>query len=511
VYRTYKSNFIIPIFIWIIFSIVNFNKSVTVDDTFYIEQAKWIAKNPTKPLSGSINWMDKSRPIYNENNPPLFSYTLSFFMFFFGENIAVFHFVTSLFLLGLLFYVYKITKFLTLNSLNFWLIFFISPMLIINQNIMLDIPLNFFLFGSFYFFLKSEETEFYAYFGSIFLGFAFLTKYSALAFWIIPFLYFIKTKKTVYIKTLLIILCVMIFWFTWNYYEIGNIHLFIRKKNIHFEYEKILSFIICLGNIMLFSSFSFFKTSNKNKKIYITILSVLFFIPTTLYLMGEIERSIYFYSYTLLCFLFGTLCIYHLATFLNKKSPLNIMLIASVLYTILILYASPFIATRHFIPIVLLIGLLISSNFIFPKFLIVLNIAWTFMIGVSDVCYSQIYQNISRNISAKFAPNKMYTLGHNGWQYYSQKNKINFYDIDSSKLKDGDIMIIPSNTNNQLIDSSLKMEIIDIIVPKPNINTFFIGRKLAPYGSNYMNFVPFIFSTSPVDSFYIYKIQTLPS
>jgi hypothetical protein len=110
-------------------------------------------------------------------------------------------------------------------------------------------------------------------------------------------------------------------------------------------------------------------------------------------------------------------------------------------------------------------------------------------------------------ISQKYQKHKIYTVGHNGWQYYSQKNQMIFYDHDSSTPKTGDVFIVPTNTHNQLIDSNLSLTKIESIAPKPQIIQYFIGRKNAPYGSNHMNFVPFIFSREPVDTFKIYKIN----
>jgi hypothetical protein len=75
------------VLIFIVFTAVNLFKSAHIDDPFYIAQAEWILGNPLKPLSGSINWMDSTKPFYQENNPPLVSYFLAIGIKIFGENI----------------------------------------------------------------------------------------------------------------------------------------------------------------------------------------------------------------------------------------------------------------------------------------------------------------------------------------------------------------------------------------------------------------------------------------
>jgi hypothetical protein len=495
------------VLIFIVFTAVNLFKSAHIDDPFYIAQAEWILGNPLKPLSGSINWMDSTKPFYQENNPPLVSYFLAIGIKIFGENIFGHHIFYSLFLAGLIYFLIQIQSKINQSNSHFWWIVFLSPFVIINQNLMLEIPLNFFIFGGIYCYLNSNRSIKFSYLGAAMFGFAFLTKYSAMVFFILPVLYWFETKIKSYLYSLIPILIIVSAWFGWNYLEIGHIHLFQRKAAISFEFEKILSLIICIGNIVLFSIYRIFDTFKRGKLFYWMLFIVLFLFPSLLYLTNLISRDVYFYFYTAVSFIFGTIWVYDFIRTSKKLQTLNKEMLVVGCYTLLILYASPFIATRHFIPIILIYGLFAFSSYQFPKIILIFNLIWTLLIGLADVSYSLFYEKMAFQISQKYQKHKIYTVGHNGWQYYSQKNQMIFYDHDSSKPKTGDVFIIPTNTHNQLIDSNLSLTKIESIAPKPQIIQYFIGRKNAPYGSNHMNFVPFIFSREPVDTFKIYKIN----
>jgi hypothetical protein len=495
------------VIIFIVFTAVNLFKSAHIDDPFYIAQAEWILENPFKPLSGSINWMDSTKPFYQENNPPLVSYFLALGIYLFGENIILLHLITGFFLVGLMYFLFQIKAKFNQNNSTFWWIVFLSPVILINQNLMLEIPLNFFIFGGIYFYLNSDRNIRFSYIGAIMFGLAFLTKYSALMFFLLPFLYWYQTKNNSYLYSIIPILLIIGTWFGWNYIEIGQVHLFLRKSSISFEIEKILSFIICVGNIVLFSIYSFFDKFKKGKFLYGALIFTLFLLPSVFYLLHFISRDIYFYLYTAISLVFGLIWLFDFIKMMKNSQMLKKEAVVVVCYTLLILYASPFIATRHFIPIILVYGFIAFSNIKIPKIIIILNIIWTIMIGLADVSNSRFYEMMALELSQKYTNHTIYTVGHNGWQYYSQKNKMIFYDINSSKPKTGDVFIIPTNTHNQLVDSNLSLTKMESIAPKPQIIQYFIGRKNAPYGSNYMNFVPFIFSREPVDRFKIYTIS----
>ena len=47
------------LFIWLLLTFINLNKAVHMDDTFHIEAAQEILKNPYAPMSGKVNWGSK--------------------------------------------------------------------------------------------------------------------------------------------------------------------------------------------------------------------------------------------------------------------------------------------------------------------------------------------------------------------------------------------------------------------------------------------------------------------
>ena len=90
--------FYIVFICWLFLSIWNFNKPFHFDDTIYLEISQWIASNPTKPMSGLINWYGSPQPNYEFNNPRLFMYLQALWGKIFSYDERMFHILISIFL-----------------------------------------------------------------------------------------------------------------------------------------------------------------------------------------------------------------------------------------------------------------------------------------------------------------------------------------------------------------------------------------------------------------------------
>ena len=128
--------------VWLVVTSINFGKALHIDDTFYVEAATKILENPTRPMSGFINWTDQLEPIYENNQPPLWFYTIAVFGSVFGFSNYALHVLVSVFAFLCLFFFYKILKELQLkNKLLLIVLLGLNHAFLANQNVMTDIPL----------------------------------------------------------------------------------------------------------------------------------------------------------------------------------------------------------------------------------------------------------------------------------------------------------------------------------------------------------------------------------
>ena len=105
-----KSIFFI-IFAWLIITSININKSFHIDDTAYLEIAKWIESNPLNPMSAEVNWGDKLQVNWEDKNinkwqsfhPPLFMYLIAFWGKIFSYDEVSLHILLSIFTFWVIF------------------------------------------------------------------------------------------------------------------------------------------------------------------------------------------------------------------------------------------------------------------------------------------------------------------------------------------------------------------------------------------------------------------------
>lgn len=508
-----RNDLILLIFLWVFVTSFNLFKSFQIDDTFYIEEAHWISKHPLKPLSGTINWMEYGKSISTENNPVLIPYLITAVGELFGYTEFNLHLITAFFSLIAIVFLLLLFKQFNPKYYKYLLVLIVAhPIFIVNQNIMLEIP--FLAIGAICFYIifsPNSNTGSKYFILAVLFSILILIKYTA--FPIIMLLglkmfYKNEKKKIIYLFPILI---TVFLWSTWNIYDFGGIHLLNKKTNLGFNSDKIFTSLICLGSILTLSSIYILKG---NKKLYILTLLV-YFGSSILYLFELIPLNYYFYTLLVCSILIGIGALYiFILSFRNsiKDQDINSKIISSFLifYLIFIVLTAPFMATRYFLiifPLILILFSKINLPILWIKTATYLTVFLGILVGCSDYNYANFYAQEAKFYSLKYKNNKIKTVGHNGWQYYSKKNGMIFYDKNTTPLIKNDIIIIPSNTHNQdiTIDSTFKK--IETDYKKPTIIQRFIGRKNCMFGSNYMNLVPFICNNNPIDTFHIYQIK----
>lgn len=522
-----KRRFVLLLLLWAFLTALNIGKAYHIDDTFHLKAASWILDHPGTPMSGMINWKEDPTPMYSHNQPPLFFYLLAFVISITGTGEIPLHLFLSIFTFLALLLFNRLTEVLNLkNKTLILLLFAFSPALVVNQNLMTDIPVLVVILSSALFLLKARQKDkFSSYIITAFLlSIGLLIKYSILPLLIVFLLVIIIRRDYKYLTTLFIPVGILVLWSVWNYAEYGSIHFLDRPRGeIHIN--RLWSFMACTGAVAFFSSSilsgSFTKPWVRKG---IVIVLFLFLLQIVLFANRLIPEKTNTNLLNILFIINGILVYFLLVRQFIKNSKetgsysylmsdsFTILLFAASTAAFMVLFA-PFMATRHIlliIPFILLFsdGLFTISGNPVNRISLGLNIVFGIMLGISDYTYANYYRKMANEIKTS-SGQTAWTVGHWGWQWYAVKNGMEEYSTNSSVVKDGDLMVYPGNISRQEFVPNLHLTLLEKHYDKAGILTFFSGSNFASLYSSSMKIPPWTLSLQPIDTIYICRIHNL--
>ncbi len=498
------SNLFLIVVLWLVVTIFNLNKSFHIDDTAYLEVAKWIEKNPTKPLSGELEWSDKLEFDLNDENqikkpslfhPPLFLYIISIWGKLFSYSEISLHFLMSIFTLWILLRFNNILEILNKPNKKFIIIALsFCPVFILNHNIMLDIPLLAFILEFFYWTINSKCSDKKGFIlSSIFFSLSSLTKYSA-----IPLIgkIFIKILYKKNVKNILWLLIPFIFfslWMIFNLYDFGAIHFFILPSSpIWFSkyIQNLIGYFAYFGSISIFLSILLYKEYLESKNfifkfllltsIYISILVPLIIVLNYFLNFNEnLLNLILFYIFIINgCIVFLLLIKQVIKRFLIKFKFYELILVYWIVsLSFFSIFFAPFLASRHII--LILPAILLILDFQFKEFnkkklkyftLLFFSLIPSFTYVMSDISFSNIYKKEAKKISIEFGDkNEIWFNGTWGWKFYAEENNMKYLK-EISEIKSNDYLVVPKKVSGSFVPKNIDLSLIKEIKIK---NKFF--------------------------------------
>lgn len=128
------------------------------------------------------------------------------------------------------------------------------------------------------------------------------------------------------------------------------------------------------------------------------------------------------------------------------------------------------------------------------------------LLGVSDWIYSDFYRESVKKI--KIADNKVWSIGHWGWQWYSKKAGMRVYSQeDELNVRKGDIIVYPKDISRQNLSTDIGLDTIDIITQPSNFFTFFSGKDFASMYNSYATKPAWSLSNKPIDTIFVCKVK----
>lgn len=516
--------------LYFVVTVVNINKAYHIDDTFHLEAANWIKQNPLRPMSGFINWDENKEPMYMANQPPLYFYFIAFIGSLFGTNEIILHFFQSIFTLFALVAFFRITQLLNLRKgLLLTVLLAFCPAFLINQNLMVDVPLLCFDLWFLYFLLQenvqSESSRYWK--ASLILGVSLLIKYTNIPLLVVLLITLLWRKQYRLLYVVFIPVVILGLWSLWNYIEFSSIHIVNRpqnKKTLGFFIENLIEFIKCLGAISPFSLafFTGYLYRHKLTNFLIPFIALLFAGLTIATAKEQIFiltsndiLSTAFLINGLLIILLAALSIWRNSFEFRKTIDTADVILLTWIAAIsgfVILFA-PFVASRHvllIIPPVLLLGgrWVDTISLTNARQSVVVAAVITVILAVSDWQFADFYRQ-KANEAATRVPrqNRIWTAGHWGWQWYAQQNGFKEVQADSMQFRTGDYLVKPQGIDSQRIPDGVRLQQVDYLTTPYN---WFLFISTSYYNCFYRKGAAWAYSKFPIDTVKIYKVTAIP-
>ncbi len=224
---------IVLIVLWAVATAYNLFKPFHIDDTAYLEIARWIASHPLHPLSGEVNWAGVAEPIYKLNQPPLYFYLMAGWGVLFGYSEPAMHALQSLPALACIVLFYRLAA-ACCQALALWMtaLLALGPAFIVEQNMMVDVPLlalwlaffNLLIIGR----SSGKQTQRYV-LAALACSAAVLIKYSSLLLVVILFISLVIERRRAQAWTIAIPMIVIAAWSLFNLFDYGGVHIGTRN------------------------------------------------------------------------------------------------------------------------------------------------------------------------------------------------------------------------------------------------------------------------------------------
>ncbi|MBO9594686.1 MAG: glycosyltransferase family 39 protein [Niabella sp.] len=480
-----KKPMLLLVGIWLLLTAININKAFHVDDTFHLEAAQHILKDPLKPMSGMIRWdKPEATPIHTGNQPPLLFYMIAGMSLIFGFNEIGLHLLTALFCFLALYWFYKAATLLYGSDKPVFLLALLGfcPAFVVNQNLMTDVPLLALLLGVFYYISlagRSHQTRHYV-IAMCLLAAGCFTKYTFLPVLASIFALFILRKQYRNLRFLLIPAGLLILWSLWNYWEFGGIHILERRTVPTFSrWDLLWSFFTSLGCIAPFGFLLFdylIKGRLSSYLVYIILFLFIQIVFFSFYGTGSDEEQlnwlleIAFFTNGLI--IIAAILRIGYRSFKQRKftgfiaSDEGVLFMLILTISVFIILLAPFMAPRHVLLIVPLILLLSAPKISRCKTglrvtAVATSLVLSILLGISDWLFADYYRTTSAAIMRGMPPNsKVWATGAGGWQWYSKKDGMTEYSLENPQARPGDYIVIATNTSNHRINADLPVRLL---------------------------------------------------
>lgn len=506
--------------LWVIVTAYNLFKPYHIDDTAYLEIARWISTHPLHPMSGLVNWSGIDQPIWHLNQPHLYFYLLALWGATFGYSEAAMHAMQSLPALACIFLFYRLAR-IYLGPTALWAtsMLILGPAFVVEQNLMVDVPLlatwltffNFLVSGV----NSSHQNRRYG-LAALAVAAALLIKYSSLVLLVILCLSLVLERRKAQAWTVLIPLSALAAWSLFNFLDYGGVHiLYVAGHGAHRRWElhmlqAAFAWVLAIGALTPLGLIVAVGSKPELTRVEGPLYGIALLCFATLIGMvasgilsdtmsDRLLWAIFVINGALLCLALipGAINLTrHLvwqADAMKIHAPSIYLWLWVMGTTAFYALFAPFIAARHVLLILPALTLLLVSHWnasLSQKsklFGLTLTVIVSAGLCLSDWRFAEFYKQQAESLARSLSTtHTIWTSGHWGWQWYATQNGFREVDVRSSKLRPGDYFILANNVDHQPLMNPPHMRKIRVDIQKdPLLNLVCSGRNARFYASSY--------------------------
>lgn len=522
---------LILLLLWAAATAIDLDKAFHIDDTFYLKAAQWIEHHPLHPMSGAVNWGHDPEPMHHFNQPPGFFYLVAATGHLFGYGELPMHAMRSLFTLLALFSFHGLARSIAPRQ-ALWLsaLFALCPAFLVNQGLMTDMPVMALQLLFFRLLLVPGHLPSGARLAgaALALSAAMFIKYTTAPLLVAFPLVMALRREWRWMPLALVPLLLLAGWSAWNMHEYGGIHVLGREggpRSLRDVTARAAGLLTCLGALAPFSP-AFLRAlpigpGRRLFRIWGGLLLLATGLSAAVYLGRIPEHS----SDAVLRIAFtlnGVLLAVTSACFLPRDlAPASARTWALVLWAVglsaFLALFSPMMASRHVLlilpPILLLIAPALEQARARERILAVVSTGLLgVLLTVSDKHYAAFYRDQAPKIAAELGAGGAHTvwsLGHWGWQWYSEKAGMPIYGRHTSQVAVGDILVIPDDYDNQITNPSLRLQALATWSRPPGPATFFSVEQYAGMYTSGFSKLPWSLDRTHIKRITAYRVVAL--
>ncbi len=457
---------------------INLFKPFHIDDAYHLKAAQWILEDPFRPMSGVINWSGHLEHFHQGNQPPFFFYCMAIWGKCFGFSEVSMHLLLSLFTGLSILYFHGAARILAPgNALFLTALLVVGPAFLVNQNVMLDIPMLAMICAILFHlvrFIQTPRTKDLVC-AAIWLSIGILTKYTVLALVpVVLLVIWLGGRSVIWIAS--IPLLTVFLWSIWNWFEFEGIHLFGREleppsgDRLHI---RIVSWLMTLGAIMPW----FWITVLVRRQQFIwpilgSIVAFMFVVWLGLIDQAFSDRVLPILfsiigAAVIIVLFFTTKKFFELDDVYRKMLLLLILSIAS-LATFTILFA-PWMATRHLLLVLPMFLLHFAPvlRLMQPSVRLAtlgLTAILGILLAISDIRFALFYQDSASVISRKYEADRVWFLGSLGWGWYAEQAGMRDLAVTTQMPIPGDLIAIPLDFSSGIVPTGIAISEVVMIV-----------------------------------------------
>jgi 4-amino-4-deoxy-L-arabinose transferase-like glycosyltransferase len=525
--------------LWVVVTAYNLFKPFHIDDTAYVVITHWISSHPLHPMRGMLNWSGTSLPIHETLHPHLYFYLLAGWGRLFGFSEPSLHVVQSMAALACIVLFYRLAKTLIpASALWATTIVVLGPAFIVEQNLMIDVPVLaswLLFFNPLILDVETEHQNRRYVIAALACSAGILIKYSSVVLLATLCLSLVYERRWKQAWTLLCPIATVIAWSLFNYFDYGGIHLLNRPPNtVHhlggtlrlaFDWVIGLGALTPMGIIVVLDSRPKWARWRGHLFAGIGILFALFVAAVGLGILkdhlSDILLAIAFaISGCLIClpllritYRFPWSAVWRTDS-ARRAAPVFYLIVWIGLTSFFYLKAAPFIAVRHILlilPAVTLLLLMIygaSLTSASRRFGLIMTLVISAGLCVSDWRFATYYRSEAAQLAQslpKDAP--IWATGQLGWQWYAKQQGFQEVDVLSSVIHPGDIYIEPIEVDHSRphVPTTLQLFRTDV-QPNPLVNLLCTGRPARFYRSS---LTPWSVSRNCTNHINVYRVETV--